>query len=159
MFSSLPDYRRFADAALKRFRKDNKREPSNRLGRMMLNLVLLAGLWGLPLYARWIVLADRNSTNSTSENITKTTPETKINISEAIVGKWRPVDGSHFSITFTRDGKFVVSWKETIVETAHYQFGVWFPKINRAVRLPRAAGRSSRCKRQHVLVPSILDGE
>jgi hypothetical protein len=74
MFSSLPDYRRFAEADLQRLRKDHKRNPSNRLGGMMFNLVLLAGLWGVPLYARWFVLS----------NITSTHP-----LPEAVLGEWR----------------------------------------------------------------------
>ena len=41
--------------------------------RMLLNLLLLSGLWGMPLYARWLVLADQAMDQP---------------LSEAVVGKW-----------------------------------------------------------------------
>ena len=107
MFSSMPDYRRFAEAALQRLRKDPTRKTCNRWERMLLNVVLVTGLWGVPLYARWVVLSDIDR------------PE---DVAEGIVGKWRATDGSHFSIAFTAEGQFVLSWKETIVETARYWF-------------------------------------
>lgn len=106
MFSSLPDYRRFAETTIRRIRKDRKRM-TDRPAVMMFNVLLLAGLWGVPLYARWLILAN----NDRSEHV----PET-------IVGKWRTTDGSHFSITFTADGHFELSWKEAIIETARYWF-------------------------------------
>jgi hypothetical protein len=107
MFSSLPDYRRFAEAALQRIRKDHKQKSSHRLSGMLFNILLLAGLWGLPLYARWVVVPDIH--RSTSEP-------------PSLIGKWQAMNGSHFSITFSADGQFVVSWKETVLETARYWF-------------------------------------
>jgi hypothetical protein len=104
MFSSLPDYRRFAEADLQRLRKDHKRNPSNRLGGMMFNLVLLAGLWGVPLYARWFVLS----------NINPTQP-----LSEAVVGEWRRDE--KWTLSFTRTEELQLIEEESIFETAHYQ--------------------------------------
>lgn len=107
MFSSMPDYRRFAEAALQRLRKDHTRKTCTRWERMLLNVVLVAGLWGVPLYARWVVLSDIDR---------------PADVAEGIVGKWRAMDGSHFSIAFNTDGQFALSWKETLVETARYWF-------------------------------------
>lgn len=104
MFSSLPDYRRFAELALPRLRKDNEREPSNRLGSMMLNVVLLAGLWGVPLYARWIVLSDLSLSS---------------NLAAEILGKWRIGDASYLEFTAHHQLRLIVN--ETLKETAHYR--------------------------------------
>jgi hypothetical protein len=96
IFSSLPDYRRFSDAALQRLREE--RSTADRFAGVLFNLTILAGLWGAPLYARWMIL------------------------SESILGTWRTLDGSQFRITFTEDGRFILGWKGIPVETADYRF-------------------------------------
>jgi hypothetical protein len=106
MFPSLPDYRRFAEATIRRTRKDRRRK-TDRPARMLFNVLLLAGLWGVPLYARWVILADIG------------TPK---HAHGTIVGTWRATDGSHFLITFTADGQFKLLWQDTIIETARYWF-------------------------------------
>ncbi len=115
MFSSLPDYRRFAEATIRCIRKDQKRGNFDRPARMMFNVLLLAGLWGVPLYARWVILADIDKDFS----IPLREPDPA---QGTIVGKWRATDGTHFLITFTKDGQFILSWKETILQTARYWF-------------------------------------
>ncbi|HTU93171.1 MAG TPA: hypothetical protein VMF69_24035 [Gemmataceae bacterium] len=107
MFSSLPDYSRFAEATIQSLREERIRKTADRFDRMFFNVVILAAVWGGLLYTRWFVLADI---------------ERAEHVPETIVGKWRTTDGSHFSIAFTSDGQFVLAWKETIVETARYWF-------------------------------------
>ena len=107
MIFSLPSYRRFAEASMKHLRKDDGRATSDRLGAMLFNIALLASLWGVSLYARCLVLSNVNN---------------RARAFEHFVGTWRTTDGSHFQITFTRHGQFVLSWKGTIVETADYWF-------------------------------------
>lgn len=106
MFSSLPDYRRFAESALPRLRKDHERETSNRIGGMAFNIILLAGLWGVPLYARWMILSDRNPTQ---------------NLSTEVLGKWRK-DDSHI-LEFTRRGELllILIRNKVVVESADYR--------------------------------------
>jgi len=115
MFHSIPDYRRFKEDAVQRVRKDRQRTSPDRLGRMLFNVMLLAGLWGVPLYARWVILADIDKQIAKPEQPPEEAQGT-------IVGKWRATDGTHYSITFTKDEQFILSWKETILETAHYWF-------------------------------------
>lgn len=104
MFSSLPDYRRFAHTALQRLNNAPERKPSNRFCGMLLNLVLLAGLWGLPLYARWMILTERDSTKS---------------LAEAIIGKWRCSETSY--LEFTPDHHLRLFRNDSIIESADYQ--------------------------------------
>lgn len=104
MFSSLPDYRRFAEATLQRLRMDPKQKTSDRLGGMVINIVLLAGLWGVPLYARWLILSDVNSTQP---------------LSEAVLGKWRRDDRD--ILEFTRRGELHLIRNEVMVESADYR--------------------------------------
>jgi hypothetical protein len=111
MFNSIPDYRRFAEATIQGVCKDRQRTSPDRLARMLFNVILLAGLWGVPLYARWVILADIDKDIAKPEQAQGT-----------IIGKWRATNGTHFSITFTEDGQFVLSWKEIILETATYWF-------------------------------------
>jgi hypothetical protein len=68
MFPSLPDYRRIAEATIQRIRKDRKRT-TDRPARMLFNVLLLTGLWGVPLYARWMILSDMNVAQVLSEDI------------------------------------------------------------------------------------------
>jgi hypothetical protein len=119
MFSSLPDYRHFADSALQRLGNDPERKPSTRFGGMVLNLVLLAGLWGLPLYARRIVLSDRNGSESTHESTTKTTPESRVNLSEDIIGKWQSAGANY--LEFTANQQLQLIQNEELIETADYR--------------------------------------
>lgn len=107
MIFSLPSYRRFAEASIYRLRKDDGRVTPDRLGAIFFNIVLLTGLWGIPLYARWLVQSNVNSRSRAFESI---------------VGTWRTTAGSPFQITFTRDGQFGLSWKGTVIETASYWF-------------------------------------
>lgn len=111
MFSSLPDYRRFGETVLQRMHKDPKQPSSNRLVERTFNILLLAALWGVPLYARWVVVPYIHR------------PKIESPSSPSIVGKWKTTKfGNHFSVTFTEDGQFVVSWKDTVLETARYSF-------------------------------------
>jgi hypothetical protein len=72
MLPSLPDYRRFAEATIRRIRKDRKRR-TDRPARMLFNVLLLAGLWGIPLYGRWLMLSDTDITQD---------------LPEAVLGRW-----------------------------------------------------------------------
>jgi hypothetical protein len=105
MIFSVPRYRRLSEDDLARLNKDDPRNPTRRLQSALLNILLLAGLWGVPLYGRSVVLSAMNEPKSALE---------------AVVGKWRPTNGSHFQIAFTSEGQFVLSWKETVVATARY---------------------------------------
>jgi hypothetical protein len=107
MIFSLPSYRRFAETSINRLRKDDGHATPDRLGAILFNIVLLAGLWGIPFYARWLVQSNVNSRSRAFESF---------------VGTWRTTAGSPFQITFTRDGQFVLSWKGTVIETASYWF-------------------------------------
>lgn len=109
MIFSLPSYRRFAEASIDRLRKDERHATTDRLGVILFNILLLAGLWGTPFYARWLVQSNVIGRAKAVEHLN-------------LIGTWRTTDGSHFRITFTRDGQFVLSWKRTIVETASYWF-------------------------------------
>lgn len=113
MFSSLPDYCRLAESVLPRLRKDSEQRTPNRLRRMALNLVLLAGLWGLPLYARWMVLADRNPPQEMSDSLSQ-------HPSEDILGKWRK-DESNSILEFSRKGELRLIGQQEVVESADYR--------------------------------------
>ncbi len=105
MFSSLPDYRRFAESSLRRLRKDQKRTTSGRLGRIVFNLVLLAGLWGLPLYARWMVVSEMNATLPLSSSL--------------LEGEWRGDDGSVLLFAPSKELRLIE--KGTMIESADYR--------------------------------------
>jgi hypothetical protein len=108
MIFSVPGYRRLSEEDLARLRKDDPRNPARRLQAAFFNILLLAGLWGLPLYGRSVVLSAMDERKSAPE---------------VIVGsKWRTTDGSDFQIAFTSEGQFVLSWKEAVVATARYSF-------------------------------------
>jgi hypothetical protein len=104
MFSSLPDYRRFAETALQRLRTDAQQKTSRRVSGIVINVALLAGLWGLPLYARRIVLTDLNSTPP---------------LPEAIVGEWQ-VDQRN-SLVFKRDHELRLIQNDALIELADYR--------------------------------------
>jgi hypothetical protein len=104
IFSSLPDYRRFSDAALERIRQDDGRKTFDRLAAMLFNLAILAGLWGAPLYARWMVLSDMHETKS---------------LSEVVLGRWRVGDTS--LLEFTLDQQIRLFWHGALIETADYR--------------------------------------
>lgn len=105
IFSSLPDYRRFSDAALERLR--DGRSTVDRIAGMLFNLAILAGLWGAPLYARCMILSDVQAPKD---------------FSESLRGTWRTTDGSHFVITFTEQGEFRVSWKGRLIDSSRFWF-------------------------------------
>jgi hypothetical protein len=105
MFASLPEYRRIAEAVIPRLRKDPHRTISNRFAGKLLSLALLAGLWGLPLYARWMVLSDRNP---------------PLPLSEAVLGEWRSDDRN--ILAFNRlNQKLWLSQDGVIIESANYR--------------------------------------
>jgi hypothetical protein len=105
MFSSLPDYRRFAESALRRLRKDQKRTTCGRLSRIVCNLVILTGLWGLPLYARWMVVSEMNATLPLSWSL--------------LGGEWRSDDGSVLLFTWGDELRLIVNG--TMIESANYR--------------------------------------
>ncbi len=123
IFSSLPDYRRFSDAALKRLSEE--RSTADRLAGMLFNLAILAGLWGAPLYARCVILSDLQSPKD---------------FSNTIRGTWRTTNGSHFVITFTEQGEFLVSWKGRLVDSTRF----WFDEKNANVVLLGILGEQIR---------------
>ncbi len=104
MFSSLPDYRRFAESALPRLRKDQEQKKTNRLSGMLLNILLLTGLWALPLYARCLVLANLNSPQDLSKDV---------------LGKWQRDDRT--ILEFTWRGQLRLIGKDGVVESADYR--------------------------------------
>lgn len=104
MIFSLPSYRRLSDMDLARLRRDDERNPSRRAMRMLLNLLLLSGLWGMPLYARWLVVADQARGQP---------------LSEAVLGKWWR-DEEVF-LEFTPDRHLRLCREEGLIESAEYQ--------------------------------------
>lgn len=104
MIFSLPSYRRLSDLDLARLRLDDERNPSWRAGRMLLNLLLLSGLWGMPLYARWLVLADQARDQP---------------FSEAVLGKWWL--GDRAILEFTPNRHLRLCGEKGLIETAEYQ--------------------------------------
>lgn len=102
IFSSLPDYRRFSDDALKRL--SDGRSTADRLAGMLFNLAILAGLWGAPLYARWVILSDIQETKG---------------LPEAVLGRW-PV-GDNSLLEFTPDQQIRLFWHGALIETADYR--------------------------------------
>jgi hypothetical protein len=115
MIFSLPSYRRLSEADLARLRRDDERYPFNRVVRMLLNLLLLSGLWGMPLYARWIVLPDIVGV------------ETK-NLPKAILGEWwsdRKFGewwNEHKAVVeLTAAQQVRLFWEGALIETADYR--------------------------------------
>jgi hypothetical protein len=102
IFSSLPDYRRFSDAALERLREG--RSPADRFAGMLFNLAILAGLWGAPLYARWVILSDIQETKG---------------LPEAVLGRWLVGDKS--LLEFTPDQQIRLFRDDALIETADYR--------------------------------------
>ena len=110
---SLPNYRRLSDADLDRLRRDNDRNSSSSVARILFNLLLLAGLWGVPLYARWMLLADVIGAES---------------LPKAILGEWW--DDRHHGewwnadkavLEFTTDQQIRLFWGKALIETANYR--------------------------------------
>lgn len=107
MSYSLPDYRRFAEAALQRLRKDHTRKTSNRWERMLLNVVLVAGLWGGVLYARWLIPSDVNPAQ---------------NLPVALFGKWQSEWlGDRGFLEFTPNHQLLLVRNGKMIESADYQ--------------------------------------
>jgi len=104
MIFSLPSYRRLSEADLERFRNAGDQQSSIRVARALFNILLLAGLWGAPLYARWCVLSDMKETPS---------------LSEAVLGQWRYGDKS--LLEFTSDQQIRLSQDGMMIETASYR--------------------------------------
>jgi hypothetical protein len=107
MVFSLPSYRRLSDADLHRLRNNSEQQTSTRLTRILFNILLLVGLWGLPLYLRSFVSSK---------------PFDTIDPHEAIIGRWQDVDHSSYVLEFTRDGAFHLSRDGIVKRTAHYRF-------------------------------------
>jgi hypothetical protein len=107
MIFSLPNYRRLSEADLHRLRKDGEPQASTRLARMVINLLLLAGLWGLPYYLCSQVASG---------------PSDTIDRHEAIIGRWQRVDDSDYDLEFTGDGAIHQSRDGIVKWTAHYRF-------------------------------------
>jgi hypothetical protein len=107
MIFSLPSYRRLSEADLQRLRKDGERRTSTRGARILFNILLLVGLWGLPYYLRSLVASSPSGT---------------IDPREAIIGKWQDVNDSGYVLEFTRDGGFHRSRSGIVKQTAHYRF-------------------------------------
>jgi hypothetical protein len=107
MYDSIPDYRRFAESAMQRVRKNHQRTSSDRLARLLFNVVLLAGLWGVPLYARWLVMSSMNVTQG---------------LSEIILGRWQIVESGNGFLEFTPKMQVrLVGRNGIVIESADYQ--------------------------------------
>ena len=104
MIFSLPSYRRLSEADLDRLSRDEDRNSSNRIARVLFNLLLLAGLWGVPIYARWVFLSDVVGTKS---------------LPNAMLGKWWKDDEVY--LEFTADQQIRLFWKGAMIETADYR--------------------------------------
>ena len=107
MIFSLPSYRRLSEADLDRLRKDSDENISNRVSRALFNILLLAGLWGLPFYLRSLVQPEASDT---------------IDPSKAIVGRWQSRAQKSLALEFTRNGDFRLSRQGIVKLTAHYHF-------------------------------------
>jgi hypothetical protein len=125
MIFSLPNYRHLSEAALERLRKDDGRQSSGRATGILFNVLLVAGLWGVPLYGRWVVLSHRTG---------------PMDLREAILGKWRATEDSRFTITFTEDGRFVLMCKNMIFATARYRIGEQEKDEVKLDRFPKPGG-------------------
>jgi len=112
MVFSLPSYRRLSEADLHRLRNDSAQRTSARIARILFNILLLVGLWGLPLYLRSFVSSKPSGTIDPHEAIDP----------EAIIGRWRSADGSGAVLEFTRDGALRLSREGIVKLTAHYRF-------------------------------------
>jgi hypothetical protein len=110
MIFSLPSYRRLSQADLDGLRKDSDQTNAARVSRVLLNILLLTGLWALPFYLRSLVLPEQSDT---------------INPSEAIIGRWQLSTGDGQAIEFTSDGEFQLSRGGIVELTAHYRFDQW----------------------------------
>jgi hypothetical protein len=105
MFPSLPNYRRFAETTIQRIRKNRKRK-TDRPARMLFNVLLLAGLWGVPLYARWMILSDLNVIQV---------------LSEEVLGKWEMDNKGHKRILEFTLKQLRLIQNKAITESADYQ--------------------------------------
>jgi hypothetical protein len=102
-FCSMPDYRRRFATALQRIRKDDDSQISNRIVRALSHILILAVLWGVPLYGRWMLLSARSAGPS---------------LSAAVIGKW----GSERSfLEFTPDHQIRLFDDAELIETASYE--------------------------------------
>jgi hypothetical protein len=73
---------------------------------MLFNVVLLAGLWGIPLYGRWMILPGVNPTQA---------------LAEAMLGKWQiGKEGSRSFFEFTPKQLRLVGKKGETIESADY---------------------------------------
>jgi hypothetical protein len=99
MIFSLPSYRRLSETDLACLRKDDAQQTSTRAARVFFNLLLLVGLWGAPLYARWVVLAD---------------------LPKAVLGKWQ--HGEKNVLEFTPNYQVRLLRDGDAIETAKYRF-------------------------------------
>ncbi len=107
MLPSLPSYRRFAEATIQRINKARKRKSSDRPVRMLFNVVLLAGLWGLPLYSRWLILPDKNIIQD---------------LPEAVLGRWLIGEkGERGVLEFTPKKQLRLIRNGAIIESAEYE--------------------------------------
>jgi hypothetical protein len=104
MIFSLPNYRRLSEEDLARLNKDDPRSPSRRLQKAVLNILLLAGLWGLPFYGRSAVLSAMNEKM----------------LREEILGKWLTSGGG--LLEFTPNRRVRLSYGKRVVESAYYSF-------------------------------------
>lgn len=107
MFSSLPDYPRSAETVLQPPREGNEGKAADRIGRMLFRLAILAGLWGVVLYARWMIVSDMIPAQ---------------NLPEAVLGKWQSdrMDGRSF-IEFTPNHQLRLVGNGTTIESADYE--------------------------------------
>lgn len=104
MIFSVPRYRRLSEDDLARLDKDDPRNPSRRLQSALLNILLLAGLWGIPFYGRSVVLSAMNE-----EMLRKD-----------IIGKWLTSGGG--LLEFTPNERVRLSYDKRVVESAYYSF-------------------------------------
>ncbi|MGH7168893.1 MAG: hypothetical protein ACRELF_01065 [Gemmataceae bacterium] len=103
MIFSLPSYRRLSEVDLDRLRRDEDRDSSNRVARVLFNLLLLMGLWGVPLYARWVLLSDVVGAES---------------LPKAALGKWWKDDKA--VLEFTADQQLRLIQNGALIESADY---------------------------------------
>ena len=104
MIFSVPRYHRLSEDDLARLDKDDPRNPTRRLQSALLNILLLAGLWGLPFYGRSAVLFTMNEKM----------------LREEILGKWLTSGGG--LLEFTPNHRVRLSYDKKVVESASYWF-------------------------------------
>lgn len=103
MISLLTHFRRLSEVDLQRLRSSGQQ----RAARMGLNLLLLAGLWGLVLYLRALALPE---------------PAGARYPPRAILGQWQAAITSRSTIEFTHAGVFRLMREGIIKRTAVYRF-------------------------------------